>query len=367
MKRSYTLNAEPGRVDPTGASAGGRLGATYTGRWIDAEGRYSEAKNWIEGYEASQAIVANLEEELLRSLAAVRRPECWAGRSILTRRWSQRRRPVAGAPRLIANARRRRGRQVNIPRLALIVIDMLVDFFERQPALAAQRAALAAAINDLARSFRAARQPVIWIRQEFKPDLSDGFLEMRRHGIKVTIEGTDGCRILPELYRHSDDRVIVKKRYSAFFGTALDDLLGEIRPDVLVLAGINTHACIRTTAILRAQGFFNAYAGITLPNAGSVALHEAVGFKNLGIYEDAHRHDHRRARGLRVPGLRVSVGAEHEDWAVVPVPDSTTQEGHDGTAEADGHPAGEPALVRASGGRAGEPDPPGLGELLPGR
>lgn len=37
--------------------------------------------------------------------------------------------------------------------------------------------------------------------------------------------------------------------------------------------------------ILRAQGFFNAYAGITLPNAASVGLHEAVGFKNVGIYE----------------------------------------------------------------------------------
>jgi phosphinothricin acetyltransferase len=37
--------------------------------------------------------------------------------------------------------------------------------------------------------------------------------------------------------------------------------------------------------ILRAQGFVNAYAGITLPNAPSVGLHEAVGFKKLGVYE----------------------------------------------------------------------------------
>ena len=37
--------------------------------------------------------------------------------------------------------------------------------------------------------------------------------------------------------------------------------------------------------VLRAQGFFNAYAGITLPNAASVGLHEAVGFTHLGIYE----------------------------------------------------------------------------------
>lgn len=36
---------------------------------------------------------------------------------------------------------------------------------------------------------------------------------------------------------------------------------------------------------LKAQGFRSAFAGIALPNAGSVALHEAVGFKPLGVYE----------------------------------------------------------------------------------
>lgn len=35
---------------------------------------------------------------------------------------------------------------------------------------------------------------------------------------------------------------------------------------------------------LRAQGYFNAYAGITLPNEGSVGLHETVGFRPVGIY-----------------------------------------------------------------------------------
>ncbi len=37
-------------------------------------------------------------------------------------------------------------------------------------------------------------------------------------------------------------------------------------------------------AILAAQGFVNAFAGIALPNAASVALHEAVGFEPLGVY-----------------------------------------------------------------------------------
>jgi phosphinothricin acetyltransferase len=37
--------------------------------------------------------------------------------------------------------------------------------------------------------------------------------------------------------------------------------------------------------LLRRQGYFKAYAGITLPNPGSVGLHEAVGFVPVGIYK----------------------------------------------------------------------------------
>jgi phosphinothricin acetyltransferase len=38
-------------------------------------------------------------------------------------------------------------------------------------------------------------------------------------------------------------------------------------------------------ALLRLQGFFNVYAGITLPNAASVALHERMGLRPLGVYQ----------------------------------------------------------------------------------
>lgn len=37
-------------------------------------------------------------------------------------------------------------------------------------------------------------------------------------------------------------------------------------------------------ALLRERGFRIACAGITLPNAGSVGLHEAFGFEQVGIY-----------------------------------------------------------------------------------
>ena len=37
-------------------------------------------------------------------------------------------------------------------------------------------------------------------------------------------------------------------------------------------------------AVLELQGFQNAYAGATLPNPGSVGLHTAVGFREIGVY-----------------------------------------------------------------------------------
>ncbi len=38
---------------------------------------------------------------------------------------------------------------------------------------------------------------------------------------------------------------------------------------------------------LAALGYFQAFAGIALPNAASVALHESVGFVHVGTYRDA--------------------------------------------------------------------------------
>jgi len=124
---------------------------------------------------------------------------------------------------------------------------MLNDFFATWDPDA--RTKLCASINQLVSTFRAKNLPIIWVRQEFEPDLSDAFAEMRMKNIQKTIKGTSGCQILSELSVQPGDDIVVKKRYSAFFRTGLDDLLAKLKPDTLVFAGINTHACIRTAVI----------------------------------------------------------------------------------------------------------------------
>ncbi|KRA65844.1 aldehyde dehydrogenase [Caulobacter sp. Root655] len=129
----------------------------------------------------------------------------------------------------------------------LIVIDMINDFLDR--AGQDRGAGIVARTNDLATAFRARGLPVIWVRQAFRADLSDAFLEMRDKQISISIEGTRGAEIDNRLDRRPEDLVLVKKRYSAFFGTDLDSVLAARGIGEVTLAGVNTHACVRTTAI----------------------------------------------------------------------------------------------------------------------
>lgn len=38
--------------------------------------------------------------------------------------------------------------------------------------------------------------------------------------------------------------------------------------------------------LLKLQGYYNIFAGITLPNIKSISLHESFGFKAIGVYEN---------------------------------------------------------------------------------
>jgi L-amino acid N-acyltransferase YncA len=83
-------------------------------------------------------------------------------------------------------------------------------------------------------------------------------------------------------------------------------------------------------AILRRQRFHSAFAGITLPNDGSVALHEAVGFRNLGIYREV---GFKLGRWHDVGWWRLSLGSGSP--AGEPVPFSALGDGVDSLIRAE--------------------------------
>jgi len=91
--------------------------------------------------------------------------------------------------------------------------------------------------------------PIIWVRQEFEPDLSNVFPHMQESGRFYAIRGTPGSRLLGELDVAPSDIILTKHRYSVFFETSLAEMLIERGTETLILAGITTAWCIRSTAV----------------------------------------------------------------------------------------------------------------------
>ncbi len=161
---------------------------------------------------------------------------------------------------------------------ALLIIDMCRDFFE-EGRLSELRTSLVESINELAAGFRRKDFPVIWVRQEFESDLSDAFLSMKKSGQRITIKGTGGELLLPELDVQESDGQVIKKRYSAFYKTNLDEILDRLKPTHLVLAGVNTHACIRTAAVDGFQRDFEI-----------IIADQGVNSYDVGFHEDSKRY-----------------------------------------------------------------------------
>lgn len=131
---------------------------------------------------------------------------------------------------------------------AITVVDVQNDFFS-DPEMAQDKDRLVERINELTQVARSNGVPIIWVRQEFKDDLSDAYLGMRRGNVRTTIEGEPGSQLLPDLQVDDTDNHITKKRYSAFFNTELHEYLDEKGVKELIVAGVKTHSCVRMTVI----------------------------------------------------------------------------------------------------------------------
>lgn len=135
---------------------------------------------------------------------------------------------------------------------ALLVIDMSRGNFstERRGGILLEgKDKQVQAINKLVDTFRETSSPIFWITQKYKRDLSDAHMLMRKNNRLENIEDTNDWKILEELNMSEEDNLVIKKRYSAFFNTELQNLLQKAVVDTLVVVGVNTHACVRTSSI----------------------------------------------------------------------------------------------------------------------
>jgi nicotinamidase-related amidase len=132
--------------------------------------------------------------------------------------------------------------------VALLIVDMQEGFFE-PPRLRRARRRLTRRVNEALDVARNLGWAVIWIRSAFRADLSDAPRDMRRPGRSPLIVGSPRAQLLEEFVSHPTDWTVIKKRYSAFFGTGLDRRLRRAGVEATIVCGVNTHSCVRMTAV----------------------------------------------------------------------------------------------------------------------
>ncbi len=165
---------------------------------------------------------------------------------------------------------------------ALLVIDYSYDFAAPDGRLTAGDAAQAieAAIVDRIREAHEARQPIFFMMDLHfeQDDLHPESKLFPPHNI----EGTEGRALygrVHDVYEEIKDEqnifFIDKRRYSAFAGTPLNQLLQERKVDTVTLTGLVTDICIMHTAV---DAYNNGY-GIVVP-ASCVASFNPAGHES---------------------------------------------------------------------------------------
>jgi len=123
---------------------------------------------------------------------------------------------------------------------AVLVIDMVRGFFEEgYPLYCGEKARrIIPNVQRLLEQELTRGSKILFLCDHHAPDDLE-FKMFPPHCIEGTIE----TEIIPELARFPGE-VIPKKRFSAFYGTTLEERLGQLKPEKVIVCGVCTDICV---------------------------------------------------------------------------------------------------------------------------
>jgi nicotinamidase-related amidase len=135
-------------------------------------------------------------------------------------------------------------------RPALLVIDLINAFTDPESNLGSDVNDVLEGTARLLESFRERDLPRYFTTVAFEESYGDaGMFVEKVPALKELRLGTERVEVDDRIAPLDDERVIVKKYASAFFGTDLQSELTTNRVDTLVIVGVTTSGCVRATAV----------------------------------------------------------------------------------------------------------------------
>ncbi|TET22123.1 MAG: isochorismatase family protein [Candidatus Stahlbacteria bacterium] len=138
--------------------------------------------------------------------------------------------------------------RLNLDKAALLVIDMQRFFLEQaSPTFTCGGLAILPTLKRLIASFREADRPVVYVRHVHHPNRLDaGIMGWWWEG--MCLEGSPESEVQADITPLSNEKVVCKHRYSAFYNTDLETVLRCLKIEDLVISGIMTNMCCESTA-----------------------------------------------------------------------------------------------------------------------
>jgi len=161
---------------------------------------------------------------------------------------------------------------------ALLIIDMVKDNFDPKKPLPITPLAqeIIAPINKTITAFREKNWPVVFSTDAFHPGDFIFQGKMKPH----SLAGTQGAEVIDALDKRDTDLWLPKPRFSAFFGTGLEEHLNRSGVTLCAVAGIATHFCVLTTAI---DALCHDFKAVILEDC-TAAFSRSVHRQTLDIY-----------------------------------------------------------------------------------
>jgi ureidoacrylate peracid hydrolase len=138
---------------------------------------------------------------------------------------------------------------------AVLVVDMLNDFLTPGGKMVLEGGPiLIPPMQGLLDHARRANIPVIYVNDCHRLRLREDreFKKRAEH----CIEGTWGAQVIDDLKPEGEDYIVLKRRFSGFFETDLDLTLKDLGVDTVIVMGVVTNICVRSTIH---DAFFRGY------------------------------------------------------------------------------------------------------------
>ncbi|MDA0766864.1 MAG: cysteine hydrolase [Verrucomicrobia bacterium] len=131
---------------------------------------------------------------------------------------------------------------------ALLLIDFQNEFL-RRPAMAPYAADVLAAVENTLRKCRSLRLPILHVHTIIAADRANRPPHWLAESPLACVEGSESAACPPGLEPLDDEPVITKQFYSGFENPLLHRELKRLAIDTLLVAGLYSHACIRSTVL----------------------------------------------------------------------------------------------------------------------